>query len=202
MGTIRRACLAAFLGSFISSALASPVNFDVLLTPQFISGQPAGLTSLPAFPFQLTASLDSTALTPNLQEVTAGSRLLNIALVLGNVTYSTPTFGSVVLISTDNAGQLTQLIFGSEDGGHRLFGVTGQGWSFSETLQGSCQGGVIPPGADCIGGVGPRSTTLRSLTAVLPVPEPAAISVLAAGLAGLVASRRRRDYDRVKQTAL
>lgn len=178
-------CLAAA----IPAARAAPVSFDVVLAAQVISGQPAGLTALPGFPFQMALPLDSTALTPNLQNADPGTGLLNIALVLGTVTYARANFGPTVGITTHGAGQLTGLEFGSPAGGHRLFGITGQGWSYAETQQDGCASGVAPTGTNCIGDVGPQSAVLREVASSSPVPKPATLGVLASGLAWLLTLR-------------
>ena len=84
----------------------------------------------------MALSLDSTALTPNLEKAQAGSGLLNLALVIGNVTYTIGNFGSMLLLSTDNTGRLSGVGFGSVlDHHHHLIGNTGEGWAFKGCLE-------------------------------------------------------------------
>jgi hypothetical protein len=180
-------------------AHATPVNYNFSLTAESISGSVLGISTLPAAPFGGTFSFTG--------PLTASQIFLPVTLTSFSLTIGTGIWGLPDVLgsffNTDAAGDIDPSQFyieaSSSTGGSIEIShgnVSNLGWYVIPPLSPLCAFDTVAPytgvsGGNCMGG-GPDSISLVKQPLVATVPEPSSLGVLAMGLLGIGAMRRRR----------
>jgi PEP-CTERM motif len=178
------------------TAQAGLVTYDFTLTPTAL-GSPTpvfGISSLPAGPFLASLTLTN-PLPPSLPLTNEFANVEAFSATIGTQTWSLGDLLSFVYLSTDATGNLSganfsALILPDTEVGITFNTTLNVGWVADET--GGCGlSGTLPlvVFGQCIGG-DPSSVQVSVRRSVL---EPATLALLALGLAGLAASRGRRN---------
>src|SRR5262249_26496814 len=116
---MRRFLLAAVLLTATASgaqvARAAPETFQVALTADTISGNPAGLAGITLpHTFDMLFTLDGSVLKPNLIDIPIGNGLISLSLTMGTRVFTQADFPSFAFKAfTDPDGDLVALSFGS-----------------------------------------------------------------------------------------
>jgi hypothetical protein len=188
MSLARRLLLTLVLACAATAPAHAALIIDVAMTPINMLGTPFGIGALPAGPFSARFTL-AEPLPANFE---GGLEVENFVATVGNQTWELDDLAIErddvlhdIIVFTDAAGAITGFAASAREGDNDLSILLfpGQGGAAFGAREGSfCEDPAI---SACMEGIATISTRLAE------VPEPAALALFLAGLAGIVATRRQ-----------